>query len=353
MLMTRDAQLAPGRLHVVRGAAADLDAAAEAADPAQAFLRGAWHAAGDRADLFAAVRGDGRPLAGFGLKDRRIGPFRVREVAGSYWPFRSVALAADASADEVVALLGDHAVRRALGRIWRLGPVFADDVAMTRLRTAAPGAGWAMLERRLGTCFEIDVRALRAEGQWPRASTLKKNRWREKQLGGLGAVDIRRFTGADWRAEDRDAIAQIERNSWLAGAAGAGLQFANARQRHVWEGVAADPTLAAMVRGSILTVGGAPAAFTFGLQVDATLYQIANNYDARFAQHSPGRTLLIREFEQAAVGGVERISWGSGDAGYKGEMGAKAGPDIVDLLVVRPKALAGMLRPFWRQGSTG
>lgn len=348
MLMRRDAQLAPERLHVVRATPPNLDAVAAAADPRHAFLRGAWFAACEGARLSIVLRADGRPLAGFGLVDRRAGPFRVREVAGSYWPFRCIALAADAAAHELSVMLGDREMRHLLGRIWRLGPIFANDPAAAKVRQAAVGTGWTVLERQLGTSFEIDVRVLTADGPWPRASTMKKNRWREKKLGEIGPLEIRRFTGADWNGEDREAIAGIERNSWLATEAGAGLQFADARQRAIWEGVAADPALAASVRGSILRVGGAPAAFTFGLQVGTTFFQIANNYDERFAQHSPGRTLLIREFEQAARAGVERISWGSGDAGYKSEMGAQAGPQIVDLLFVRPRQLAATLRPFWR-----
>ncbi len=348
MLMRRDAQLAPERLHVVRATPGDLDAVAAIADPRHIFLRGAWFAACEGSRLFAVVRGDGRPLAGFGIIDRRIGPFTLREVAGSYWPFRGIALAADASAGEVTAMLADRALQRLLGRVWRLGPVFADDPAAMKLRSAAAGSGWAVLERQLGTCFEIDVRALRADGPWPRGSTMKKNRWREKKLGEIGALDVRRFTGADWTPADRDAIARIERNSWLAAEADAGLQFADARQRDIWEAVATDPVLAAGLRGSILWVGDAPAAFTFGLQVGTTFYQMANNYDESFAPQSPGRTLLIREFEQAARAGVERISWGSGDAGYKSEMGAQAGPEIVDLLFVRSRHLAAALRPFWR-----
>lgn len=348
MLMRHNDQLAPGRLHVVAATPADLDAVAAAADPRHACLRGAWFAAAQGARLHAVVRGDGRPLAGFGLVDRRIGPLRICEVAGSYWPFRSIALAADADAADAHALLADREVRAVLGRIWRLGPVFADDPGAALLRAAAADAGWSVLSRSLGTCFEIDLAALNSDGPWPRAATMKKNRWREKQLSQIGALDIRRVTGTDWREADRDAIAQIERNSWLATEKDAGLQFADQRQRSIWEGVAADPALAAMLRASILYVGPDPAAFTFGLQVGTTRYQIANNYDARFARHSPGRTLLMREFEHMAGDGVTRISWGSGDAGYKGEMGARPGPEIVDLLFVRPKPAAALLRRLWR-----
>ncbi len=349
MLMRRDAQLAPERLHLVRATPRDLDALAAATDPRHVFLRGAWFAACEGARLSIVLRADGRPLAGFGLVDRRIGPLKLREVAGSYWPFRAMAIAGDATASELNAMFGDRDLRQLLGRIWRLGPIFADDPAATRLRQAAAATGWTMLERPLGSCFEIDVRALSADGPWPRASTMKKNRWREKKLSELGALDISRFTGADWCSEDRDAIARIERNSWLATEADAGLQFADARQRAIWEGMAADPDLAAKLRGSILRLDGIPAAFTFGLQVGTIFYQIANNYDDRFAQHSPGRTLLIRAFEQAARDGIETISWGSGDAGYKSQMGAREGSPIVDLLFVRSRVLAAALAPLWRQ----
>jgi CelD/BcsL family acetyltransferase involved in cellulose biosynthesis len=102
-----------------------------------------------------------------------------------------------------------------------------------------------------------------------------------------------------------------------------------------------------MLFGSILSVGGEPAAFTFGLQVGTTRYQIANNFDQRFKQHSAGRTLLLKDFERAAADGVRRISWGSGDAGYKSEMGARPGPEIMDLLFVRSRLLAVPLARYW------
>jgi CelD/BcsL family acetyltransferase involved in cellulose biosynthesis len=76
-------------------------------------------------------------------------------------------------------------------------------------------------------------------------------------------------------------------------------------------------------------------------------YQIANNFDPRFARHSPGRILLTHDFQHAAERGVELISWGSGDAGYKSAMGAQPGPAILDLLFVRPASLALALRRLW------
>jgi CelD/BcsL family acetyltransferase involved in cellulose biosynthesis len=250
-------------------------------------------------------------------------------------------------------MLGMPELKRALGKVWRLGPVFDDDPAAKRLIGAAAAAGWSVLTRPLGTSFEIDVAALRSEGPWPRPSTMKKNRWREKKIAEQGALEIAHFGGTDWTEAQRDAIARIERGSWLAGLNGAAaLQFGDAARRRYWETVAGDPVIAAMLFGSILSVGGVPAAFTFGLQVGTTRYHIANNFDARFKQLSVGRTLLLRDFEQAATSGIERISWGSGDAGYKSEMGAQPGPAIVDLLFVRSRPLSAVARRWWCRPAT-
>ena len=81
----------------------------------------------------------------------------------------------------------------------------------------------------------------------------------------------------------------------------------------------------------------------------ATRHYIANSYSERFAGRSPGRILLYRDFQQAAEAGIETIGWGAGDPGYKTEMGAEPGPDILDLLFVRGGVLAALARPFWER----
>jgi CelD/BcsL family acetyltransferase involved in cellulose biosynthesis len=246
-------------------------------------------------------------------------------------------------------MFGASEMKRALGPAWRLGPVFEDDPAAVQLRKAAESAGWAVLTRRLGTCFDIDVAALQAEGPWPRGSTMRKNRWREKQLAESGAVEFRTFSGANWTAAERDAIAEIERKSWLASLGdAAAFQFADAQRRRFWEQVSADPVIGSMIFGATLSIGDVPAAFSFGLQVGSTRYQIANNFDQRFAAASPGKVLLYKHFSQAADCAIERISWGSGDSGYKTDMGARAGPAILDLLFIRARGLAPLIQTIWR-----
>lgn len=351
MLMHRQARFAPESVRLALASAAELDAVVEAADPAHGFLRAVWAeaAAPDLVAGWVAWRGDGSPLAALPLVRRKVGPLAVKEVAGCYWPFRSFPIAADASVEELVSLLSDPDLPKVVGRVWRLGPVFDNDPSVALLRMAAPLAGWTMLTRQLGTCYEIDVAALRSEGPWPRPSTMKKNRWRERKLSEIGRLAYASFTGSTWTGAERDALAEIERHSWLAKLeGGAALHFADSVQRRFWEQVASDPLVAPMLFGTILSVGGVPAAFAFGMQVGSIRYNLANNYDERFAEHSAGRTVLIRDFEQAVAAGVERISWGSGDAGYKTDMGARPGPEILDLLLVRSRALAAVIRRRWR-----
>jgi len=319
------------------------DAVAAAAHQAHGFLRWAWFeaAAPGRMRAVAVHRPGGEPIAAIPfLPGGRFSPARI---PGSYWPYRSFPVAADATAAELAAMLAHPGLRSALGKVWRLGPVFADDPTAARLIEAAPAGGWTALVRFLGTCFEIDPATLQ-----PKGATLRKNRARERALEEIGPVEWRSFSGEEWTAVDRDAIAAVEANSWLAGlGGGADTKFLDPERRRTWERAAADPALARMLRCSLLTVGGTPVAFTFGLEVGKVRYQIANNYDARFAKCGPGKLLLYRDFAAAAGRGIARIGWGAGDPGYKSEMGAVPGPDILDLLFVRGTALAAVLRPFW------
>lgn len=335
---------------VARADAAAFDAVVAAADPRHAFYRHAWYAAdaGDALEAVAVTRAHGSPLAAFPRVRRAIGPIAVSETAGCYWPARALPVARDAGHDELVAALKAPALRRFLGRVWRLGPVFGDDPALPILRAAAADAGWRVLTRTLGTCFEFDFAALRADGPWPRTSSKATNRRRERKLAALGAIDYRFVSGRDWTAADRDAMARIERESWLAGIGEAAApKFDDPARRAVWERAAADPALADMMFCHLMMVGGEPAAFAFGIEAGGVRHCIANSYSQRFGQHGPGKLLLYRDFELAADRGVARVNWGSGDLGYKSEMGATEGAEILDLLFVRPAPLALALAPLW------
>jgi CelD/BcsL family acetyltransferase involved in cellulose biosynthesis len=338
-------------VEVESGLAASLDEAAEASDPRHRFLRRTWFeaAGGEDPATLTARRPDGRIVAA--LPTVRSGPaaLRVRQVPGSYWPCRSFPIAADASEEEVVAFLAHPAVRRVMGRAWRLGPINSDDPTGARLAKLATAGGWTLLERRIATSFQLDIPALQAEAKWPRSSTLRKNRWFEKELAKEGQIEWRLVTNGQWSSDVFDALASIEAKSWLpAKTEGRDAKFLAPDHRRFWESVARDPELASMLRAIILTVGEVPAAFAFDLDIGSIKYGIATSYDQRFAKHSPGRLVLYHNMASAIERGIERVDWGAGDSGHKTTLGAEAGPEIVDLLFVRRAWLGALVRPLWK-----
>lgn len=343
---------APARfaLTIESGLPDAIDTAAAAAEPSHAFLRRAWYAGAGGAAVrtLVARRADGNVFAA--LPTAQAGPawLPVRAVPGSYWPFRSVPVAADATDAELVALLGDRRSRGALGRVWRLGPVNEDDAAASRLVRLAPRAGWSVLQRRIATAFLFDIAAARRDGNWPRSSTMKKNRWHEKHLADHGPLDWRFVSGADWSSATFDDLAAIERRAWVGRQADAQRKFADPKQRRIWETAVADPALAAMFATSLLYIGGEPAAFTFGIEAGQVRYCIATSYDERFARHSPGKVLAYRSWLEAAERGITLIDHGAGDGGHKSTMGSEAGPEMRDYLFVRGSPAASLLRRFWR-----
>lgn len=332
-------------------AACQVDALAQADDPRRAFLRSRWFEAGDGPSPTVTILRDptGRPLLALPLTAKKLGLLSVRQVGGAYWPFRGAPTDQSATVDQLATALGQPEIRRALGSVWRLGPAIADDRSLVKLRQAAAQAGWRVLERPVGSLFCLDLVALRAGGKWPSTKGKQKDRWRVRQLEKTGPVAITTYTGADWTAHDRDAIARIEAASWVGQLAhGGDTKFLDPGLRGYWEDAARDPHIAGMIRGAILWVGDTPAAFTFGLEAGDTRYCIANNFDRRFNSFSPGRVLLYHDFEDAADRGLARIDWGLGDGGYKQAMGAHQDAAVIDLLFVRNPLLALLARAIWR-----
>ncbi|TMM48922.1 GNAT family N-acetyltransferase [Qipengyuania marisflavi] len=330
-----------------------IDTLAAQLDPKLAFLRARWFSSGTDAIKVAIAHDQlGVPLAAFPLADMRKGPFALRQIGGGYWPLRSLPIASDCHISSLAAAMACPDMKRVLGKVWRLGPVAADDPALATLIPAARQAGWQALHRSLGMLFTLNLADLNASGDWPSTKTKRKNRWRKRRLEEEGgALRTEFFTGADWTAAHRDAMAAVEASSWLGKRLDGGdTKFRDPVQRQFWEDLCDDPQLAKMLFGSVLWLGDTPAAFTFGVAAGDTRYYIANNYDDRFTSFGPGRVLLYDDFERAAQTGTAQVNWGLGDAGYKSEMGAQTGAELHDILFVRGRVLARLLRPLWDRG---
>lgn len=310
------------------------------------FLRAAWYrmAAGEGAATIAAVRRGGTPIAA--LPTVPLGPSLIgaRSIPGSYWPFRSVPLAPDVSDAELTAFFAHPASVSALGPAWRIGPIYASDPATPRIKRAAAVAGWTVLTRKLGRTFLFDAR----DEAWPRRSTRRRLANYQRQLEQLGPVTIRHVSGADWNAAVLDELAAIEAASWVGtGTDGTGAKFLTDAKRAGWLEAVGDPVLAQALSATILSVGGKPAAFSFDLVSGTMQYGIASSYDQQFAAFRPGKIVTASQLERAREAGVETIDLGAGDSGYKREMGAVAGPEILDLLIVRHRPAASLLGLRW------
>jgi len=335
---------------VVDGLASAIDAVAGAAPASHGFLRYQWFAAALAAYGGAArtviVEAESAPL--LALPFVAYGPawLRLARVPGSYWPFRGFPVAVAAGSEVHEAAL--DALACAVNLL-RIGPVIDGDAAIAPLIAAARAKGWVAIDRFVADTFLLDMAAARAEGTWPRNSTLRKNRFHEKHLAEHGALDWRFVSGEGWPAAF-DALAAIEQASWIAAETdGRDAKFTATGHGAFWRAAASDPALAEMFRAALLTIDGRPAAFSFDLDAGDLKYAIANSYDPAFAKHSPGKLLYYRNLIDAIGRGIARVDWGAGDSGYKRTIGATQGPALRDWLLLRPglPALAGRAIAGW------
>ncbi|MES1974105.1 MAG: GNAT family N-acetyltransferase [Pseudomonadota bacterium] len=290
---------------VLDGLSGAIDLVAEAAPETHRFLRYQWFAAALAADGGAArtilVEHDGHPVIALPMVRVGPGPARLATLAGNDRPFRSFPASVMADGGAYHALLDQ------LGRevnALRIGPIRDGDPALAPLLAAARAKGWAALDR---VASASDLPALPAA---PGGA--------EDRLAGQGALDWRFLQGAELGAVRLGATIDVH---------GRGA---------FWRGAAADPVLARMMSMALVTVDGAPVAFSLDLCAGACCYAIADGEDPAFAAFSPAA--LLRGRLRAA--GAEAT-----DPEDRG-----TGPVLRDWLLVRPglPALLGRaLRPLW------
>ncbi|MEG8044447.1 GNAT family N-acetyltransferase [Sphingomonas faeni] len=354
MLLADFVRLPPTvRADVVEGLAAAIDTVAERGAQSHRFLRFGWYAAalaayGGQAKTLVVEQDDVPVLT---LPFVPLGPrlLRIAAIPGCYWPFRSFGLALEAGEPALKAALSTLA--RHVNGI-RIGPVYDTDPAAAALIATARAQGWTTVDRAIGDNWSLDLPRAREGEPWPRTSTLRKNRFHEKHLAEHGTPDWRFLSGADWPAAFAD-LGAVEQASWIAHATDrTGMKFTADGHLAFWQAAVADPVLAGMFRAALLTVDGAPAAFSFDIDTGELLYAIANSYDPHFAKHSPGKLLYWRNLVAAQARGIRRVDWGAGDSGYKQVIGATVDAPIRDWLLFRPglPALAGRLLGWlWRR----
>lgn len=327
---------------VLDGLSGAIDLVAQRAPETHRFLRYQWFAAALAAFGGSArtilVERDGDPV--IALPMIRFGPAAARfaVVPGNDRPFRSFPAEADTDAgafDALVDRLGDTI------NALRIGPVIDGDPALWPLLAAARAKGWATLGRFVADSHLLDLRATQGAGDWPRPSTVHRNRFYEKRLADRGVLDWHFLDGAGLAAGGFAELAAVAEKD----AAGSDGDHA------FWQAAAVDPVLAGMLWAALLTVDGAPVAWALDLHVGAVKYPIASGHDPAFARHAPVRLLYYRNLARAAAAGIGTIDWGIGE-GHRRAIDAETGPALREWLLVRPglPALLGrVLRGLWER----
>ena len=289
----------------------------------------------------------GAPTGVLPLATMQFGPLKFAAVAGHFLPCRGVPLA---SAPEVIeatcAALADALpglLRSPVGL--RLGPIAANDPMCSSLALALQRRGWAVATRVLGTGFVVELPHSVAELNQACGGIVKKANYYERRLVKTGRLEIAQYRGltADAWAKPLDAMAAIERNSWIPERHGS-VVFDTPQAQGFWRRVLADDFLSASFRLWIMYLDGRPISFSCNLEAGDTTYILANLYDVAFKDHSCGSILARHVISAAIADGRKSIDWGQGDSGYKQRWGAKPSHAVHDLLALPPRPATRILK---------
>lgn len=335
------------RTELVPGFPEELDQLAQHNCTGDMFFRAAWYGATSKEEgRTLLLRQNGTTVAA--IPTCLVGPALVgaRKVPGPYWPHRGVVLSAVQDPQQLLPLFKGRGAH-ALSSVWRLGPVRSDDPSAALLSTAAEIAGWTVLVRPAGSAWVIDLAAAVQAG-WPRGSTAKRLRRYDRSLAALGKVAWHHVRGAEWNERVLEQLGQIEADSWISRETDGGdAKFLHQWQRRQWLRTLADPVLAEMLCATILMLDDRPIAFCFDLDNGPRRYGIAGSYVESYAAYHVGKMVNYRVMADAIADGRTWLDLGSGDSGYKREMGAKEAYELRDLLFVRNPLLAKVLSRAW------
>lgn len=329
-----------------------LDELADRAGQNTSFLRSAWYraAANGKGRTLIGTRADGTVVAGLPLT--QMGPEVVgaKKVPGSYWPFRSALFSPDLTTDELATLLSDPLATEHLEPLWRLGPTLEDGHSTRLVAEASARAGWTVLVRNSGDTWLLDLAdaAQGNGGSWPRRGSRKRLAAYERHLEQIGKVSWLWVSGSKWSADVLELLGQVEADSWVGQRTdGSGAKFLLPDQRAIWLDSLEDPVIASALSATVLLLDERPIAMSFDLRSGDTQYAIAGSYAEDMAKFRVGKIVTYRQLESALKQGIRQVDLGAGDSGYKREMGARKGPSLIDLLIVRQRKAALLLAKKW------
>ena len=309
---------------------------------AQAFLPGRGWSGPLR---HVRVRQNGQLQALIPFARQQVGGFRINSLAGYYWPFRSLHLAAQPGMGMGLAdALGRALATTPPGAVLRFGPISCRDDAMHAVLGQLMASGWRHRAKATGAVFELDLSlGLDALKQRFSGSLLKHIEYSRRRLGKtMGEVRCERHVLSGEDQPLLDTLADIESRSWLA-RKGGDLKFMGPANQCFWTQMGREPDPHARPVCWVLHCGDQPVAFSAHLETDTALYILANSYDEQWKSHSPGSILTYEVLRDAISRRKRLLDWGQGDSGYKQRWGAQEVSLLYDVMMFRPGLLGGLL----------
>jgi hypothetical protein len=280
---------------------------------------------------------------------------KILSLGGYYWPFRGACRKEKMISSKQFGLkMADMLNSRAPAWALRLSPILDSDEAMQSLSEELHALGWYKFVRDCGKVFEIELPSTVEELYKTVSPSLLRNirymmRRAEKELGLL---QWQRFAGDSLTSEIIEKAALIEEKSWVTAKQG-DTKLLGSENRRFWQQVIDSPQPGAEVVLWVLTIAGQPAAFSFHVETERTLFIIANGYDESLAQYSFGSILTHQVMSDAISRGRRLLDWGSGDSGYKQKWGAKGSSSLQEHIFFRPTWLGTVAaRVLQRTGSS-
>ncbi|MBS0293774.1 MAG: GNAT family N-acetyltransferase [Proteobacteria bacterium] len=314
---------------------------------AQAFLPGRGWSGPLR---HVCVRQNGQLQALIPFARQQVARFSINSLAGYYWPFRSLHLAAQLGAGmDLADALGRALASAPPGAVLRFGPISSRDDAMHAVLRQLMAAGWRHRARATGAVFELDLSlGLDTLKQRFSSSLLKHIEYSRRRLAKTkGEVRCERHVLSGDDQPLLDTLAGIESRSWLA-SKGGDVKFMGPANQSFWTQMGREPDPHARSVCWLLLCGDQPVAFSAHLETDTALYVLANSYDEQWKSHSPGSILTYEVLRDAIARGKRLFDWGQGDSGYKQRWGAEDASLLYDVLMFRPGLLGGLLA--WAAG---
>lgn len=292
--------------------------------------------------VLVATDGSGRPCAILPLAHSRHRGLRLLSLAGLYQPLRTLVAVPATAPFACAALMQELHRQRRHWDLLRLAPIDRATPERDALLTAVEAHAGAIDSAPLGRTVVNHLQG--TMDAYESTHAVKKMRYYERRFGRdeQGAVRHYPNPSPEETAALIPQLRAVEERSWLA-REGGDLRFRTEMDARFWT-LAATESLTPNGHWDIwvASAAGQPVAFRLALTAGSRSYLIANQYDERYAKHSPGWILFLHHLESALARGVRCIDSAPGDLHYKRRLGGEEAEMRIDVKAY-PRTAKGAL----------